>query len=288
MVVTTGFFDGVHLGHRFVIEKLVSEARRRGCRSLVVTFWPHPRTVLQDNARGLHLLSSLDEKKQALYALGVDDVEVLEFNKAFSSLSAAEYLRIYVKERFGGDAVLIGYDQMLGRDRPSAERLRTIALEAGLEPVMAEKCPVDVSSTLIRQALSGGDVAAANKLLGYIYSLRGVVVAGNRLGRTIGFPTANMKLYDPLKMVPSNGVYEVEVETVGERFRGMCNIGFRPTVSQNTIPTIETNIFDFDQDIYGLDIRVSFVRKIRDEVKFSSLEALAGQLARDKELINKK
>ena len=288
MVVTTGFFDGVHLGHRFVIERLVREARRRGCRSLVVSFWPHPRTVLQDNARGLHLLSSLDEKKQALYALGVDEVEVMEFNRAFSSLTAAEYLRAYVKERFGGDAVLIGYDQRLGCDRPSAERLRTIALEAGLEPVMADKCPVDVSSTLIRQALSGGDVAAANEMLGYIYSLRGVVVAGNRLGRTIGFPTANMKLYDPLKMVPSNGVYEVEVETVGEKFRGMCNIGFRPTVSQNTIPTIETNIFDFDQDIYGLDIKVSFVRKIRDEVKFSSLEALAGQLARDKELINKK
>ena len=288
MVVTTGFFDGVHLGPRFVIERLVNEARRRGCKSLVVTFWPHPRTVLQDEARGLHLLSSLDEKKQALYALGVDDVQVLEFNRAFSRLTAEEYLRTYVKERFGGEAVLLGYDHRLGCDRPSAEMLRTIALDAGLEPVMAGKCPVDVSSTLIRQALSAGDVAAANKMLGYVYSLRGVVVAGNRLGRTIGFPTANMKLYDPLKMVPSNGVYEVEVETVGEKFRGMCNIGLRPTVSQNTIPTIETNIFDFDQDIYGLDIKVSFIRKIRDEVKFTSLEALAAQLARDKKLINKK
>ena len=288
MVVTTGFFDGVHLGHRFVIERLVNEARRRGCKSLVVTFWPHPRTVLQDEARGLHLLSSLDEKKQALYALGVDDVQVLEFNRAFSRLTAEEYLRTYVKERFGGEAVLLGYDHRLGCDRPSAEMLRTIALDAGLEPVMAGKCPVDVSSTLIRQARSAGDVSAANKMLGYVYSLRGVVVAGNRLGRTIGFPTANMKLYDPLKMVPSNGVYEVEVETVGEKFRGMCNIGLRPTVSQNTIPTIETNIFDFDQDIYGLDIKVSFIRKIRDEVKFTSLEALAAQLARDKELINKK
>lgn len=288
MVVTTGFFDGVHLGHRFVIERLVSEAARRGCRSLVVTFWPHPRTVLQDGARGLHLLSSLEEKKQALYALGVDQVEVLEFDKAFSRLTAEEYLRAYVRERFGGEVVLLGYDHRLGCDRPSAEKLRDIALAAGLEPVMAGKCPVDVSSTLIRKALAQGDVAAANRMLGYVYSLRGVVVAGNRLGRTIGFPTANMKLYDPLKMVPSNGVYEVQVETVGGQFRGMCNIGLRPTVSQNTIPTIETNIFDFDQDIYGLDIKVSFVRKIRDEVKFSSLEALAAQLARDKELINKK
>ena len=288
MVVTTGFFDGVHLGHRFVIERLVNEASRRGCKSLVITFWPHPRTVLQDEARGLHLLSSLEEKKQALYSLGVDSVEVLKFDKAFSRLTAEEYLRSYVKERFGGKVVLIGYDHRLGSDRPSADKLRATALEVGLEPVMADKCPIDVSSTLIRQALAGGDVTAANRMLGYNYSLNGVVVAGNRLGRTIGFPTANMKLYDPLKMVPSNGVYEVEVETVGERFRGMCNIGFRPTVSQNTIPTIETNIFDFDQDIYGLDIKVSFVRKIRDEVKFASLGALAEQLARDKELINKK
>ena len=288
MVVTTGFFDGVHLGHRFVIERLVGEAAARGCRSLVITFWPHPRTVLQNNARGLHLLSSLEEKKQLLYSLGVDQVEVLEFNKEFSSMTAEEYLRSYVKERFGGEAVLIGYDHRLGCDRPSADRLRATALEVGLEPVMAGKCPVEASSTLIRQALAGGDLVAANRMLGYTYSLKGVVVAGNRLGRTIGFPTANMKLYDPLKMVPSNGVYEVEVETVGKKFRGMCNIGFRPTVSHNTIPTIETNIFDFDQDIYGLDIKVSYVRKIREEVKFSSLEELSAQLARDKELINKK
>ncbi|MBP5795349.1 MAG: riboflavin biosynthesis protein RibF, partial [Bacteroidales bacterium] len=128
MVVTTGFFDGVHLGHRFVIERLVDEAARRGCRSLVVTFWPHPRTVLQDNARGLHLLSSLEEKKQALLALGVDQVEVLDFTREFSRLTAEEYLRTYVKERFGGKAVLIGYDQRLGCDRPSAERLREATL----------------------------------------------------------------------------------------------------------------------------------------------------------------
>ena len=206
MVVTTGFFDGVHQGHRFVIERLVSEARRRGCESLVLTFWPHPRTVLQNGARGLHLLSSLDEKKQMLYSLGVDRVEVLEFSKEFSRLSAADYLRGYVKERFGGEVLLMGYDQRLGCDQPSAEKLRAIALDAGLEPVMVDKCPVEVSSTRIRKALSEGDVTAAAKMLGYVYSLKGVVVAGNRLGRTIGFPTANMKLYDPLKMVPSNGV----------------------------------------------------------------------------------
>ena len=288
MVVTTGFFDGVHQGHRFVIERLVDEARRRGCESLVLTFWPHPRTVLQNGARGLHLLSSLDEKKQMLHSLGVDRVEVLDFSKEFSRLSAEEYLRGYVKERYGADVLLMGYDQRLGWDQPSAEKLRAIALEAGLEPVMVDKCPMEVSSTRIRKALSEGDVTAAAEMLGYVYGLKGVVVAGNRLGRTIGFPTANMRLYDPLKMVPSNGVYAVEVETVGRKMLGMCNIGFRPTVSQNSIPTIETNIFDFDQDIYGLDIKVSFLRKIRDEVKFPSLQALAEQLTKDKELINKK
>ena len=288
MVVTTGFFDGVHLGHRFVIERLVDEAARRGCESLVLTFWPHPRTVLQDGARGLHLLSSLDDKEQMLRSLGVSDVQVLEFSKEFSGLTAQEFLRSYVKERYGGDVILLGYDQRLGCDQPSAEGLSAMALAAGLEPVIVGKCPLGVSSTLIRQALSKGDVAAANHMLGYGYSLKGVVVAGNRMGRTIGFPTANLKLYDPLKMVPANGVYEVEVDTVGEKFSGMCNIGFRPTVGNNSIPTIETNIFDFDQDIYGLDLKVTFIRKIRDEVKFPSLEALAVQLARDKELIYKK
>ena len=288
MVVTTGFFDGVHLGHRFVIERLVEEARKRGCESLVLTFWPHPRTVLQDGARGLHLLSSLEEKKQMLYSLGVDKVEVLDFSREFSSLTAREYLRTYVKERFGGSVLLMGYDHRLGSDQLSSDKLRSAALAEGIEPVIVDRYPMDVSSTLIREALAKGDVTAASDMLGYVYSLRGVVVAGNRLGRTIGFPTANMKMYDPLKMVPSNGVYSVDVETVGRKMRGMCNIGFRPTVSQNSIPTIETNIFDFDQDIYGLDIKVSFLEKIRDEIKFPSLQALAEQLTRDKELINKK
>ena len=288
MVVTTGFFDGVHLGHRFVIERLVKEAARRGCESLVLTFWPHPRTVLQDGARGLHLLSSLDDKKQMLRSLGVDGVQVLDFSREFSGLTAEEFLRSYVKERFGGEVMLIGYDQRLGCDQSSADSLSAKALAAGLEPVIVEPCPLNVSSTLIRQALSDGDVSAANRMLGYDYSLRGVVVAGNRIGRTIGFPTANLKMYDPLKMIPANGVYEVEVDTVGKRFSGMCNIGFRPTVGDNSLPTIETNIFDFDQDIYGLDIKVTFIRKIRDEVKFPSLGALAVQLAKDKELIYKK
>jgi riboflavin kinase/FMN adenylyltransferase len=271
-----------------MIERLVAEASRRGCRSLVLTFWPHPRTVLQGGAGELRLLSTLEEKEQMLRSLGVDCVQVLEFDRAFASLTASEYLRRYVRDRFGGSVVLIGYDQRMGSDMPSADRLSGMAAEAGLEPVMAGKCPAEASSTLIRKALASGDMDAANSMLGYRYSLGGKVVERNRIGRTIGFPTANMELDHPFKTVPANGVYEVDVETAGGSYKGMCNIGFRPTVGDHAVPTIETNIFDFDRDIYGQDIKVSFVRKIRDEVKFRSLEALAAQLAQDKELIYKK
>ena len=284
MVVTSGFFDGVHKGHRVVIERLVCEARKRGQKSLVITFWPHPRTVLQNGARELRLLNSLEEKKRLLYALGVDRVEVLDFDKEFSRLSAEQYLRDYVKERFGGQTVLLGYNHCMGCDAPDAEKLRDTASAIGLETIVVEKAPGQVSSTLIRKALEAGDVKGAAEMLGYRYSLTGVVVAGNRLGRTIGFPTANLKLYDPLKMVPQNGVYAVEAQVLGRTYKGMCNIGVKPTVAVGNAPTIETNIFDFDQDIYGLDLKVTFKEKIRDEVKFPSLQALAGQLAKDKEI----
>lgn len=284
MVVTSGFFDGVHKGHRVVIERLVCEARKRGQKSLVITFWPHPRTVLQNGARELRLLNSLEEKKRLLYALGVDRVEVLDFDREFSRLSAEQYLRDYVKERFGGQTVLLGYNHRMGCDAPDAERLRATASAIGLETIVVEKAPGQVSSTLIRKALEAGEVKGAAEMLGYRYSLTGVVVAGNRLGRTIGFPTANLKLYDPLKMVPQNGVYAVEAQVLGQTYKGMCNIGVKPTVAVGNAPTIETNIFDFDQDIYGLDLKVTFKEKIRDEVKFPSLQALAGQLAKDKEI----
>ena len=284
MVVTTGFFDGVHTGHRVVIQRLVCEARNRGQKSLVITFWPHPRTVLQNGARELRLLNSLEEKKQLLYALGVDQVQVLDFDREFSRLTAEQYLRDYVKGRFGGKTVLLGYNHRMGCDAPGADELRATASAIGLETIIVEKAPGNVSSTIIRKALEEGDVKGAADMLGYRYSLTGVVVAGNRLGRTIGFPTANLKLYDPLKMVPRNGVYAVEAQVLGHTYKGMCNIGVRPTVGVGSEPSIETNIFDFDQDIYGLDLKVTFKEKIRDEQKFPSLQALAGQLAKDKDI----
>ena len=286
MVVATGFFDGVHLGHRLVIEQLTKAAAVRGDESMVMTFWPHPRNVLQKEARSLRLLTSLAEKKEMLLGLGVDRVEVLPFTKDFSCMTTEEYLRMLMSD-FGAEAILVGYDNRMGSDADGADQVARTAEDLGLEVIRTDMVPSEqgyaVSSTKIRERLEAGDVQAAADMLGYEYTMHGVVVAGNRLGRTIGFPTANMQLYEPLKLVPGNGVYFVKVETVGRGLFGMCNIGCRPTVGQGNARTIETNIFGFDEDIYGLDLKVTFVRKIRDEVKFESRDALRQQLERDRD-----
>ena len=321
MIATTGFFDGVHLGHRLVIERLVSLARERGDESLVVTFWPHPRAVLQDGARELRLLTTLEEKKALLSALGVSRIEVLDFTRSFAALTAEEYLRDVLRDRFGVTTLLVGYDNRLGSDRLTAPDLAPIAASIGMELISVDEClegahplkPVatlgpirgrgpqpavggvvkddglrgcapsgqPISSTKIRTALQEGRIEDATEMLGYGYSLTGVVVAGNRMGRTIGFPTANLRLYEPLKLIPARGVYVVEAEVLGRKYRGMTDIGTRPTVG-GTFPTIETHILDFDEDIYGLPLTITFLRRLRDEIHFPSLDALKSQLELDR------
>ena len=334
MIATTGFFDGVHTGHRLVIERLVALARERGDESLVVTFWPHPRAVLQDGARELRLLTTLEERKAMLAALGVDHVEVLDFTRAFAALTAEQYLRDVLHARLGVTTLLVGYDNRLGSDRLTAPALAPIAARVGIELIELEELgggrhpetvvsddpsqgkpwaprragirgprksadfwggsaegghrfpdvhPLhgSVSSTKIRKALQDGRIEEATSMLGYGYSLTGVVVAGNRMGRTIGFPTANLRLYEPLKLIPARGVYVVEAEVLGKRYRGMTDIGTRPTVG-GTFPTIETHILDFDEDIYGLPLTITFLRRLRDEIHFPSLEALKDQLILDR------
>ena len=286
MVVATGFFDGVHVGHRLVIEQLVKAAAARGDESMVITFWPHPRNVLQKEARSLRLLTTLAQKKQMLLELGVDRVEVLPFTKDFSAMTMEDYLRHIMKE-FGATAVLLGYDNRIGCDAADSDQVARMAESLGLEVIRTEMVSsgagVAVSSTKIREKLEAGDVSSANQMLGYNYSMHGVVVAGNRLGRTIGFPTANMELYEPLKLVPGNGVYFVRVNVLDRTLYGMCNIGLRPTVASGNARTIETNIFDFSEDIYGLDIDITFVSRIREEKKFDSLEELKHQLELDRD-----
>ena len=301
-VVTTGFFDGVHLGHRHVIETVVSAARERGEEAIVITFWPHPRTVLQQDARDFRLLSSLEEKKALLTAIGIDCVEVLPFTRKFASLKADEYLNL-LKDRYNASLIIMGYDNRIGSDNktfkdmesywsPNPSSLRSLSLPTSLRAVGplpftwpraatgSEDQQDSISSTSIRKALEAGEIEKANAMLGYQYGLHGVVVAGNRMGRTIGFPTANMQLYEPLKLVPQNGVYAVDVEVMGNLFRGMCNIGTRPTVG-GTARTIETHILGFNEDIYGLPLRIRFDRRIRDERKFPSMDALKAQLEQD-------
>ena len=281
-VVTTGFFDGVHLGHRHVLETVVSAARERGEEAIVVTFWPHPRTVLQQDAREFRLLSSLDEKKALLAACGINRVEVLPFTREFAALTAAQYIDL-LRERYGASLVVMGYDNRIGSDRKTAwEVTHPMPQITVVDECHSERSEESISSTQIRKALEEGRVEDANAMLGYEYGLYGVVVAGNRLGRTIGFPTANIQLYEPLKLVPSNGVYAVEVDVQGQLYKGMCNIGVRPTVD-GKVRTIETHILDFDEEIYGLPLRLRFLRRIRDERKFPSLEALKEQLEKDRE-----
>ena len=288
MVVATGFFDGVHTGHRLVISQLVNAAEARGKESLVITFWPHPRNVLQLEARTFRLLSSLEEKKRMLRELGVDRIEVIPFTREFGALTTREYLDFYVKRMFGGTAVVLGYDNRMGSDSMTPHDVGAVARSLGLDVIMTgmvEGMPgTAVSSTRIRTLIASGDVKDASAMLGYDYSLYGVVVAGNRIGRTIGFPTANMQLYEPLKLIPGNGVYSVKVHTLGREWAGMCNIGNRPTVGAGNPRTVETNIFGFDEDIYGLDLRVTFLRKIRDEIRFDSIDALGEQLAKDRKV----
>ena len=286
MVVATGFFDGVHVGHRLVIGQLVAAAAARGDESMVITFWPHPRNVLQKEARSLRLLTTLAEKKLMLQSLGVDHVEVLSFTKDFSTMTTEEYLRMLM-EKYGVRTILLGYDNRMGSDAVDPDQVARKAEELGLEVIRTEMVPAQqgyaVSSTKIREKIEEGEVEAAAQMLGYGYSLHGVVVAGNRLGRTIGFPTANMQLYEPLKLVPGNGVYFVKVRTLDRDLYGMCNIGHRPTVGAGNARTIETNIFGFDEDIYGLDMDVTFMSKIRNEIKFDSLDGLKHQLECDRD-----
>lgn len=286
VVAATGFFDGVHKGHRKVLGTLCEIARREGKKSAVVTFWPHPRSVLQQGADNLRLLSSLEEKKELIRQAGVDEFFVLPFSREFSKLSSREFVAEYLRDKFAVSTLIIGYDHRMGHSSSETqEDFIKMAAEEGVKVVRVSEFiegDLTVSSTKIRNYLVSGELAKANDFLGYNYSLKGVVVSGKKLGRKIGFPTANLALYEPLKVIPGGGVYGVKVELLGKVYKGVCNIGTRPTVNATEERTIETHILDFNEDIYGLDMRVEFFFKIRYEVKFASLEELASQIEKDK------
>lgn len=285
-VAATGFFDGVHLGHKKVIDQMLSLARAQGEESVIVTFWPHPRSVLQQDADRLRLLTTLEEKKRLCREYGVDRFEIIPFSRELSRLSAQDFIQGYLKEKLGVTTLILGYDHRLGHDSfQSPEEMMRVVAGCGVKPVRIDEFSIEagtISSTAIRRRVADGLIEEAEKMLGYRYSLSGVVVSGNKLGRTIGFPTANMQLYEPLKLVPGGGVYAVRAGVLDQSYFGICNIGTRPTVGLGNARTIETHILDFNQDIYGLDIRIEFLTRIRDERKFASLDQLKDQLSRDK------
>ena len=283
-VVTLGTFDGVHIGHKKIIERLLQNALELDGESVVLTFFPHPRMVLQD-ATDIKLLNTIEEKALLLEKLGLENLVIHPFDQAFSRLTAEEFVKDILVNAFNIKKIIIGYDHRFGRNRTAnIDNLIVFGEKYGFEVEQISSQEINevaVSSTKIRNALLQGDVALANQYLGYNYPLTGTVVQGKQLGRTINFPTANLHISENFKLIPENGVYIVSSSINSTNVFGMMNIGFNPTIGGEK-QTIEIHYFDFDQDLYNQKITVSLLNSIRSEIKFKSLEDLKHQLERDK------
>lgn len=288
VMATIGFFDGVHLGHRFLIDEVKAAAAARGLPSAVITFAAHPRAVLQKDYQP-RLLNSFEDKLRLLATTGVDYCIVLDFTVALSQLSAEAFLHILATEwRVKG--LVIGYDHRFGHDRRDGfEQYVQYGAQYGIEVLKAaafDAGHTEVSSSEIRRLLHEGAVEQAAHLLTYAYSISGRIVSGYKVGRTLGFPTANIQPDDPMQLLPGIGVYAVWVEVEGERHKGMLYIGSRPTLDNGAQLSIEVHILQFSGDIYNDPIRVTFERFVRGDEKFDSLEALKAQLMRDREVVD--
>jgi riboflavin kinase/FMN adenylyltransferase len=285
-VVTTGTFDGVHLGHQKIISRLKNVAHNENGETVLLTFYPHPRMVLFPDDNALKLLNTQPEKIELLEKYGVEHLIIYPFTKAFSRLTSIEFVRDILVNKIKTKRLVIGYNHHFGRNREgSFEHLKEFGPLYGFE---VEEIPakdidhVEISSTKIREALQTGDIKTATTYLGLNYTLSGKVVAGKQLGRTIGYPTANIEVEDKYKLIPADGVYAVKVKHKGELYGGMLNIGNNPTV-EGKGRSVEVNIFDFNKDIYGDEATIYFIERLRDEVKFNNLEELKEQLVKDKE-----
>jgi len=285
-VVTIGTFDGVHTGHRKIVSRLTSLAKKQKGESVVLTFFPHPRMVLHPDDHGLKLLNTLDERVALLTQLNIDNLIVHSFTKEFSRTTFIQFVRNILVNVIGTKTLVIGYDHHFGRNREGTyKELSELApvydfkLEKIDEEIIHE---ITVSSTKIRTAIDKGDIALANELLGYEYMLSGKVVRGDGIGKALGYPTANIRPAEDYKLVPANGIYAVRVKVESENYSGMLYIGTRPTMNK-TERNIEVNIFNFNRDIYDKTITVMFRKRIRDDIRFSSAEELSRQLRNDKE-----
>lgn len=286
-VLTVGTFDGVHAGHKVLINRVIEEADKSDSRSVIVTFDPHPREIINPGKAGIKLLSTLDERSELLADLGVDEMVVIPFDRDFSLLTSEEFVRDIIWEKIGVGKFIIGYDHQFGRNREGTiETVQRLGDELGFNSKIVSKQEVDdktVSSTAIRNAIQNeGDMQLASTFLGRFYILHGRVVHGEKRGKKIGFPTANIEPESKKKIIPKNGVYAVWIRVDGRYYQGMMNIGIRPTFDGET-KTLEVNIFDFNENIYGKMVQIQFADRIRDEQKFKGIDEIKKQLSNDKE-----
>jgi riboflavin kinase/FMN adenylyltransferase len=286
-VVTSGTFDGVHLGHQKILIQIKESARQLKGETVLITFWPHPRLVLYPDQHNLRLLSTFEEKTKLLEQFGVDHLITIPFTHEFSQMSSREFIEKVLVQKIKTKKLIIGYDHRFGKNREgSFEYLQANSAEFGFEMEEISRQEVDyigVSSTKIRKALEEGDLETAKGYLGRPYELTGIVVRGKQIGRSIGFPTANIQIQTDYKLIPKEGVYAVEAEIDNISYRAMLNIGMRPTVDGNQ-QTIEANLFDFEGDLYGKQLTIKLKHFLREEQKFENIEALKAQLICDQEL----
>jgi riboflavin kinase/FMN adenylyltransferase len=284
-IITVGSFDGVHVGHVKILSTLVNTAKEKKCRSIVLTFEPHPRKIVSQNY-SLKLLTTLDEKRELIYKLGIDEILILPFTYEFSQMSSDDFFKDIVIDKIGIKEIILGYDHRFGRGRDGDEnKVRQLGSIYNFDVTLVPEVKYDdltVSSSVIRKELQKGEIKSATCYLNRFYSITGKVIEGDKRGRLLGFPTANISVSDQDKMIPATGVYAVQVIVEGRKYFGVMNIGNRPTFQETENVILEVHIFDFTENIYNKEIKVEFVDRIRDEQKFNSKDELIQQINRDK------
>ena len=282
-ILTLGTFDGVHQGHRTIISKLTSESKKHDLKSIILTFFPHPRNIV--SSKKIKSISTIDEKIQIFSELNLDELIIQNFNKSFSEMGAEEFIKLLVNN-LNLKKIIVGYNHRFGKNRSAdIDVLRDFSTKYDFEVVEIKAYEVEkikISSTKIRNAIDNGNIDVCNNYLGYNFNINGIVVKGKSIGKSIGFPTANINIAEEYKIIPKNGVYLVRCFFEKNKFYGMMNIGFNPTFGSNE-KTIEVNIFDFNRDLYDKNIRIEFLKFIRDEIKFDNAEELQNQLINDRE-----